>query len=347
MSLNRFGVLLARIGSRPTLLIAVALTCGLATPASAAISCSLSVTNAAFGSLSLLNLVLGSAADTTATATISCSGGSANTSYIFCVSLYNGSYPSGTQRNMGQGSLTLPYGLYTDAAYSVPWGSYQAAYLSGGYQTVLTTGATGGILQPLTIYAQIPSGTQPSTTGFYSDTLGSSPNQVLQYAINNGTAGNTACPLTGAGMASSPFAFSVTATVSAGCSVQHGTLTFPAASGLSSAVTAVGSLGVQCTNSTPYSVSLDLGSYASAGQRRMYSAATSAYVSYNLYTDAADTSPWSVTTSAATCTNGAGSCYLGTGSGTSQSIPIYGQVPPQGTPAPGLYSDVVTVTATY
>jgi len=37
----------------------------------------------------------------------------------------------------------------------------------------------------------------------------------------------------------------------------------------------------------------------------------------------------------------------GTGNGASQSYTIYGQVPPQNTPTPAVYTDTVTVTVTY
>jgi spore coat protein U-like protein len=36
-----------------------------------------------------------------------------------------------------------------------------------------------------------------------------------------------------------------------------------------------------------------------------------------------------------------------TGTGAVQSFTVYGQVPAQSTPAPGAYSDTITVTVTY
>jgi spore coat protein U-like protein len=37
----------------------------------------------------------------------------------------------------------------------------------------------------------------------------------------------------------------------------------------------------------------------------------------------------------------------GTGNGAGQTITIFGRVPAQTTPAPGTYTDTVTVTVTY
>jgi spore coat protein U-like protein len=36
-----------------------------------------------------------------------------------------------------------------------------------------------------------------------------------------------------------------------------------------------------------------------------------------------------------------------TGNGSAQSFTVYGRVPPQAAPAPGNYSDTITVTVTY
>jgi spore coat protein U-like protein len=79
----------------------------------------------------------------------------------------------------------------------------------------------------------------------------------------------------------------------------------------------------------------------------MYSSATGGYVSYNLYTDSGYSDPWSTTTSSSSCSSGTSTCYLGTGNGSYQTVPVYGTVPQQLGPAAGSYSDTVTVTVTY
>jgi spore coat protein U-like protein len=96
---------------------------------------------------------------------------------------------------------------------------------------------------------------------------------------------------------------------------------------------------VQCSNGTDYDVSLDNGQNAS---RRMRLGATSNYVDYELYTDAARTTVWP--TSA-----GAGPTYTYTGNGSAQNISVYGRIPVQATPTASTtaYTDVVAITVTY
>jgi len=312
-------------------------------PALAAITCSLSVTNISFGGIALLSDLLG--VNTTGTATITCSGASALTTYIFCINIYEGSNVSGTQRNMVSGAVKLPYALYSDTLYTVPWGSWTGAYLSGGVQTTyLATGSS--ISDSLTVYAQIPANLSGIPVGSYLDTLPGSANQTLQYAVYGGV-GNTSCPLSGSGVATSAFSFTVGATIIGACNVQSGTLAFGSASLLTSPINGTGSVAVQCSNLAAYSVGLGAGNYANGSQRRMYSSATGGYVNYNLYTDSGYSDPWTTTTSASSCTNGASTCYLGTGNGNYQTVPVYGTVPTQLGPAAGSYSDTVTVTVTY
>lgn len=316
---------------------------GFAKPA-LAVTCSLSVTNISFGSISLLADLLG--VDTTGTATITCSGAAPVTTYIFCINIYDGSNVSGTQRNMAYLGLKLPYAIYADALYAVPWGSWTGAYLSGGVQITATSSGGGTISQAVTLYTQIPAGQQSASDATYMDILPSSANQNLQYAVYGGS-GNTACPLAGGGVSTSQFSFSVAATVIGACNVQSGSLVFAPTALLTAPVEGTGSVAVECSNGAPYSVGLGAGNYASGSQRRMYSAATGGYVSYNLYTDSGYSQPWSTTTSATSCTTGGGTCYLGTGNGSYQTIPVYGMVPQQLGPAAGAYSDTVTVTVTY
>jgi len=50
---------------------------------------------------------------------------------------------------------------------------------------------------------------------------------------------------------------------------------------------------------------------------------------------------------ASQCNGRADAAYPGTGTGTAQTIPVYGDVPGQTTPAAGTYRDTVTATITY
>jgi len=321
------------------LLFAALALLGLIGPAAAAMNCTNAFSDMQFGSIDVL---AGTAVTTSGIGTISCTGATPNATYQFCVSVRAGPDASGNQRNMTTGSNLLPFNLYWNSADTYPYGSYTGNYLGGGEPVTLQANSSGVIyVSGTAYYGVIPGGQQSVVPGSYTEYMAQVATQNLQYGSLS-SAGS--CPI---GSYTSGFSFTVYATVITNCNVQSGTLVFPSSSILSANVTATGSISVQCTNTTPYSVSLGSGNYASGSQRRMYSAATSAYVSYDLYTDSGFSNAWSTTTSATSCTGGSGTCYLGTGSGAYQSVPVYGLVPPQTSPKAGSYSDSVVVTVTY
>lgn len=93
---------------------------------------------------------------------------------------------------------------------------------------------------------------------------------------------------------------------------------------------------VQCTNTTPYDVGLDLGNNPTGGGVRQMTDGTS-FVSYELYSNSFGGTPWDNT----------GNLVSATGTGNVVNYPVYGRVPPQTTPAPGNYIDTVTIEVTY
>jgi spore coat protein U-like protein len=137
-------------------------------------------------------------------------------------------------------------------------------------------------------------------------------------------------------------------TITASCTINASTLTFPATAGTAltgAAVTGSTTVSVTCTNTSPYSIGMGQGANYSGGSNRMASGGN--FLPYTLYVDAAYTHPWTTGATNSTCTT-ANQCYLGTGSGSAQSISIYGQVPTTASaPAPGTYSDTVLMTITY
>jgi spore coat protein U-like protein len=141
----------------------------------------------------------------------------------------------------------------------------------------------------------------------------------------------------------------VTMNVSASCTINAATLTFPSASGtslLTTPVTANTTVSVTCTSTSPYAIGMGPGANASGGSNRMTDG-NSDFLPYGLFVDAGYTHPWTSAASNNTCTT-TNSCYLGTGSGQPQPISIYGQVPTVTTaPAPGTYSDTVLMTITF
>jgi spore coat protein U-like protein len=134
--------------------------------------------------------------------------------------------------------------------------------------------------------------------------------------------------------------FAVTATVLPSCTVVGGV---PLAFGIvTPGVQRDGSVAVTatCTVGTPYTLALDAGTGvgATAAVRRMTSGA--ATLDYALYQDVARTTPWGDGT-AGTSTRSS------TGTGLLQSFTVYGRVPSGAVAEVGVYTDTITVTATY
>jgi spore coat protein U-like protein len=61
-------------------------------------------------------------------------------------------------------------------------------------------------------------------------------------------------------------------------------------------------------------------------------------VTYGLYKDAARSLPWGSTAGVNTAS--------GTGTGLTQTLTVYGRVPPQTTPNAGAYTDTIVATGT-
>ncbi|AGA09922.1 spore coat U domain-containing protein [Sinorhizobium meliloti] len=130
-------------------------------------------------------------------------------------------------------------------------------------------------------------------------------------------------------------------TIQAECKVVTATdLDFGTRGVIDANVDQTSTISVQCTNGTPYTVGLNAGNGAGAtvAVRRMTGPA-SATVNYTIYRDAARTQVWGVTAG--------GDVVSGTGNGNVQNLTAYGRVPPQTTPAAGVYSDIVAITVTY
>ena len=133
--------------------------------------------------------------------------------------------------------------------------------------------------------------------------------------------------------------FQVTATVLKACTVVASPLAFGNYSG--TVVTANTTIGVTCTNTTPYNVGLDAGisSGATVTTRAMTLAGGTATLLYGLYQDSALSKNWGNTVGTDT--------QIGTGNGRLQTLTVYGQIPANQFPTPGAYADTITATVTY
>jgi len=140
--------------------------------------------------------------------------------------------------------------------------------------------------------------------------------------------------------ASTTTTFTSQITLSATCVINSAsTLNFGNQGILAANVDQTSTIQVTCTNTTPYNIGLDAGtgSGATVAARKMTSGG--ATVNYSLYSDSAHTTVWGTTIGT--------DAVAGTGNGNGQNYTVYGRVPPQATPAPGTYSDTITVTVTY
>jgi spore coat protein U-like protein len=144
-----------------------------------------------------------------------------------------------------------------------------------------------------------------------------------------------------------PSTFAVSLTIAATCVINStSTLAFGSLGvlGGSSGTAnndATTTVAVQCTNTTPFDIGLDAGTTtgATVGTRLLLNTSSSATVAYTLWQDSGHTTNWGNTVGTDTESN--------TADGASHAYTVYGRIPPQTTPAPGTYADLVTVVVTY
>jgi spore coat protein U-like protein len=134
--------------------------------------------------------------------------------------------------------------------------------------------------------------------------------------------------------------FTVSITLAATCTINSASaLNFGNQGILSTNVDQTSTIQVTCTNTTPYNIGLDAGTGTGATVTTRKLTSGAATVNYTLYSDSGRTTIWGTTIGTNT--------VAGTGNGTGQNYTVYGRVPSQTTPAPGTYSDTITVTVTY
>nr|WP_229258079.1 spore coat protein U domain-containing protein [Duganella margarita] len=135
--------------------------------------------------------------------------------------------------------------------------------------------------------------------------------------------------------------FDVTLTIIADCTIAAAPLDFGQSQGvLASTVSVNSSLQVTCTNTTPYNVGLNAGTVAGSSTSARLMAGTTAgntatTVAFNLAMTAGGGN-WGNTQGTDT--------KSGTGTGSVQTLTVYGSVPAQATPQPDTYKSTVTAT---
>ncbi|MBU3719487.1 MAG: spore coat protein U domain-containing protein [Burkholderiaceae bacterium] len=129
--------------------------------------------------------------------------------------------------------------------------------------------------------------------------------------------------------------FDVSIQVNATCAISASNMAFGSiTTGTTSNSDATSTLTVNCSNGTPYTISLGNGANFSNVRRMAWGGS---YIEYSLFQDNSRTTQWSLTQTKS-----------GTGNGADQSITVYGRVPSgQVITNTGSYGDTVVATITY
>jgi spore coat protein U-like protein len=299
----------------------------LAAPQSAAAqTCTPVATAMSFG-----NVNPGIGADTTATLTVTCTGGLPRRDVMVCVDIATGSGGAGTSgpRYLTNGGVDFEFDIFTTSAYTTRYTNGVSSTNPSFNVTLDPSGNGSGVIS---LYGRVTSNQRRIPANTYTSTFGS-PTQI-RYGTKTGAWRDCGGPPPG----TTGFSFTASAQVGDGCTVSTAPVAFPTVSSLTTAVDATGSVSVNCTSGVSYTVALNGGAQnaATATTRQMASGANR--ITYGLYRDAARRQGWFTT---------AGSTKIGTGTGSAQLLPVYGRVSPQATPTPGNYADTVVVTVTY
>jgi spore coat protein U-like protein len=138
--------------------------------------------------------------------------------------------------------------------------------------------------------------------------------------------------------------FTVSATVLKNCTVSATNVAFGNYTPATGAVPANGTVSVNCTKTTPFTVSLDKGTNGTIAQRLM-SDGSGHTLQYNLYTTAGFATVWGDGTGTSVTQAGAG-----LGMASAVTLVTFGQLPDsvanQAVP-PAAYTDTITVSVAY
>lgn len=297
---------------------------GLASTPAAAATCSASIDNMVFGPVDTLSAT---GIDTTANLRVTCDSALGAT---VCAGIGAGSggvAADGSRLMTGPGGASLRYQLFQDAARSVPWGSIENPALG----TVPLIGfASGSRTAVRTLYGRVFANQSAALGGAYASTFDAS-----QTGFYYGEVTLLSCNVSLLGTVVRP-TFAASASVMPNCLVEADDLDFGSRGVLSTAVTAASALRVRCTPGTAYSIGLGGTASGTGANQRVMRSERGGLVQYELFQDDGYSVAWTSATLAS-----------GTGDGGTRTVPVYGRVPAQRTPAGGRYTDTVVVTVTY
>ena len=220
-------------------------------------------------------------------------------------------YTIGLNAGTGAGATTSTRKMTGPAAATLNYGLFRdAAHAQNWGNTVNVDTASGSgstSVRNFTIYPQISAG-QLVAPGTYVDTI-----------------------------ATDSRSFTVTAVVQPQCQITASNLAFGSYTG--EVLYAVSALTVTCTKTTPYYVNLDDGQHRDGSFLPRAIGPGGVLLSYTMFQDAARSSRWGTTYNL--------DGVAGTGSGSAQSLTVYGRVAAGQFVTPGTYTDTVIATITY
>lgn len=330
------------------LLLALALFCGAGS--AHADGCTATMSDVNFGNVSPLT---STDVVVSATGTVNCSWSliSPTPPYLVlfpnvtvCVNIGLGAgSASAAPRTLSNGGARLEYNLYRDASLT-PAAIAGATTLPSASIPILSVLNVpnlllgGSISQTFTVWGKIPAGAALAAVPTVGNTDTDYSASFAGHASISYAYYNLVQPACTSGQTSS-FAFTARARVVNDCRINAAPLSFGSAGALSSAVRASSALSVQCVNNNAYQIVLNGGATAAnVGARAMKSAA-GATLGYRI-SASLDGPLWG------DGTLGTG-VVSGVGTGAAVSVPVYGMVPAQTTPAPGDYRDTVTATVVF
>jgi spore coat protein U-like protein len=254
------------------------------------------------------NSFTGTTINMSGTVTVRCPNGAA---YQVGINAGTGSGATVTNRLMtGPGANVLGYRLFSDAGHTSNWGN------TSGTGWVTGTGTNKN--QTLTVFAQLPSN-EYAPAGAYTDA-------TVTVSVSS------------SGLNTVTSQFNVKATVVVACNVAATPLDFGTYAG--TLISASSTIFVTCTNTTAYNVGLNAGTASGATvTTRSMTGPGGASLGYKLFRDSGHSHNWGNTVGTDT--------VAGTGTGTAQSLIVFGQIPAGENVAPGAYSDTIIATVTY
>lgn len=310
--------------------------------AQAAVTCTATMTNVAFGNV---NLVAGTGLTTTGTLKYSCKNGNGTQTYArVCFNVDAGAQGAGQMnpRQMTSGANKLTFQLYQPPGTTTVWGSQFTGTptpyvvdltLAPGATTPLTSVSMQGVIQT----------GQAVPAGSYRNQFSGNHTAIT---VNEST---TAMPAGCSGTRAGTFRFNATAKIVKACVVTAGAASNiqlgPVSGVAQSAVNTSGSntISVSCTKNVPYYIGLAPSNGSKVGAGVLSGTGSNPdKVPYQLHSVSAAGPIWGNTATRTTVGNG----VQGTGTGLAQSTPVFA-VAPSANFTPDSYSDTVTVRVNY